>query len=155
MSFPSWLGFVFVLHFVLVMHSYHVIMCIAFAYVFVLCIRAFPPLSVSQSDTHTSPGVPFCLFSCAGVKLSRNGQRFAKRSWYTTGRPPVKFRAIWRPFDTSTVNQGKPYRPRVCCSPTPLRVSPQTHPNPLHPLGHSITIVWAKTALHLDTPTSS
>ena len=48
---------------------------------------------------------PFCLFSCAGVKLSRNGLRFAKRPWYSTGRPPVKFRAIWRSFGTPTVNR--------------------------------------------------
>ena len=42
------------------------------------------------------PASPFCLFSCAGVKHSRSGPRFAKRPWYNTGRPPVKFRAIWR-----------------------------------------------------------
>ena len=48
---------------------------------------------------------PFCLFSCAGVKLSRNGPRFAMRPWYTTGRPPVKLCAIWSPFDTPTVNR--------------------------------------------------
>ena len=86
--------------------SYHVIMCIAFAYVFISCIRAFSLLSVLQFDTPTSSGAPFCLFSCAGVELSRNGSRFAKRPWYTTGRPPVKFRAIWSPFDTPTVNRG-------------------------------------------------
>ena len=85
--------------------SYHVIMCIAFAYVFVSCIRAFSPLSVLQSDTPMPPGTPFCLFSCAGVKLSQNGPRFAKRPWFTTGRPPVKFRSIWRPFDAPTVNR--------------------------------------------------
>ena len=86
--------------------SYHVIMCIAFAYVFVSCIRAFSPLSVLHSGTPTSSDAPFCLFSCAGVKPSRNGPWFAKRPWYTTGRPPVKFRAIWSPFDTPTVNRG-------------------------------------------------
>ena len=86
--------------------SYHVIMCIAFSYVFVSCIRAFSPLSVLQSGTPTSSGAPFCFFPCAGVKLSRNGLRFAKRPWYTTGRLPVKFRAIWGPLDTPTVNQG-------------------------------------------------
>ena len=49
---------------------------------------------------------PFCLFSFAGVKHSRNGPRFAKQTWYTTSRPPVKFRAIWSSFDTPTVNRG-------------------------------------------------
>ena len=52
------------------------------------------------------PASSFCLFSCAGVKRSRIGLRFAKRPWFTTGRPPVKFRAIWTSFDTPTVNRG-------------------------------------------------
>ena len=133
--------------------SYHVIMCIVFAYVFVSCIRAFSPLSVLQSGTPMSPGTPFCLFSCAGIKRSRNGPRFAKRPWYTTGRPPVKFRAIWSPFDTPTVNRGT-VKPSLCCSPTPLHNSPITHPKPLHALGRSITIVWAKIAPHLESPSS-
>ena len=103
---PSWL--VLSLFCILFMSciSYHVIMCITFAYVFVSCIRAFSPLSVLQSDTPMSSGAPFCLFSCGGVKRSRNGPRFTKRPWYTTSRPPVKFRAIWSPFDTPMVNQG-------------------------------------------------
>ena len=91
---------------VIICISYHVILCITFAYVFVSCIRAFSPLSVLQSDTPMSSDAPFCLFSCVGVKLSRNGPRLAKRPWYTTGRPPVNFRAIWSPFDTPTVNRG-------------------------------------------------
>ena len=86
--------------------SYHVIMCIAFAYMFVSCIRSFSPLSVLHSGTPMSSGVPFYLFSCVGVKHSRNGPRFAKRPWYPTGRPPIKFCAIWSPFDTPTVNRG-------------------------------------------------
>ena len=81
-------------------------MCIAFAYVFVSCIRAFSPLSVLQSGTPMFPDAPFCLFSCAGVKRSPIGLRFSKQPSYTTGRPPVKFRAIWSPFDTPTVNRG-------------------------------------------------
>ena len=77
-----------------------------FAYVFVSCIRAFSPLSVLQSGAPMSFGVPFYLFSCASVKCSRNGPRFAKRPWYTTGRSPVKFHAIWSPLDTPMVNRG-------------------------------------------------
>ena len=85
--------------------SYHVIMCIAFAYVFVSCIQAFSLLSVLHSGAPISSGAPFYLFSCAGVIHSRNGTRHAKWPWYTTGRPPVKFRAIWRSFDAPTVNR--------------------------------------------------
>ena len=133
--------------------SYHVIMCIAFAYVFVSCIRAFSPLSILHSGTPMSSGVPFCLFSCAGVKLSRNGPRFAKRPCYTTARPPVKFRSIWSPFDTPTVNRGTVKASCVLQPNTPPKWT-KTHTNPLHPLGRSITIAWPKTALHLDSPSS-
>ena len=85
--------------------AYHVIMCISFAYMFVSCIRAFSPLSVLQSGAPMSPGVPFYLFSCAGVKHFRIGPRLVMRPWFTTGRPPVKFRAIWTSFGTPTVNR--------------------------------------------------
>ena len=85
--------------------SYHVIMCIAFAYVFVSCIRTFSPLSVLHSDTPMSSGTLFCLFSCAGVERSRNGPSLAKWPWYSTGRPPVKFRVIWSSFGNPTVNR--------------------------------------------------
>ena len=86
--------------------SYHVIMCISFAYMFVSCIRAFSPLSVLQSGARMSPGAPFYLFSCAGVKRYWIGPRLLMQPWFTTSRPPVKFRAIWSPFDTPMVNQG-------------------------------------------------
>ena len=132
--------------------SYHVIMCITFAYVFVLCIRAFSPLSVLQSGAPMSSGVPFCLFSCVAVKHSRNGPRFSKRPWYTTSRPPVKFRAIWSPFDTPTVNRGTVKASCVLQPNTPSKW--RNNPSkPPHPLGHSIT-AWPKTALHLDSPNS-
>ena len=63
------------------------------------------------------------------------------------------FRAIWRSFDTPTVNRvtAKVY---FVCGPTPLQSGPITHPNPLHALGRSITIVWAKTSPHLESPSS-
>ena len=86
--------------------SYHVIMCIAFAYVFNSCIRAFSPLSVLHSGAPISSGGPFYLFSCVGVKRFQIGPRLVVRPWFTTGRPPVKFRAIWSSFDTPMVNQG-------------------------------------------------
>src|SRR4051812_24833986 len=85
------------------------------------------------------PAPPFCLFSCAGVKRSRNGPRFAKRSCYTTGRPPVKFRAIWCPFDTPTVNRVAAKTSFVLQPNTPPKW-PITHQNPFYRLGRSITI---------------
>ena len=86
--------------------SYHVIMCIAFAYVSVSCVRAFSPLSVLHSGAPISSGGPFYLFFCVGVKHFRIGPRLVMQPWFTTGRPPVKFRAIWTSFDTPTVNRG-------------------------------------------------
>ncbi len=83
------------------------------------------------------PRCPFCIpalrsppvaissfLSCVGIKHFRIGLRLAKRPWFTTGRPPVKFRTIWTSFDAPTINEG-PRRPRVCCSPTPLQVGPK------------------------------
>ena len=133
--------------------SYHVIMCIAFAYVFVSCIRAFSPLSVLQSGAPMSPSVPFYLFSCAGVKRFRIGPRLVMRPWFTTGRPPVKFRAIWTSFDTPTVNQGTDKALYVLQPNIPPKW-PKTHQNPSHHLGRSITITWPQTAPHLELPSS-
>ena len=65
----------------------------------------FPRCPFCNPTLLRPPAPPFVSFH-AGVKLSRNGPRFAKRPWYTTGRPPVKFRAIWSPFDTPPVNRG-------------------------------------------------
>ena len=133
--------------------SYHVIMCIAFAYMFVSCIRAFSLLSVLHSGTPMSSSVPFYLFSCAGVKRSRIGPRLAKQPWYTTGRPPVKFRAIWTSFDTPTVNRGT-VKASCVLQPNISPKWPKTHLNPLHHLGRSITIAWPKTMLNLESPSS-
>ena len=99
------------------------------------------------------PTSPSSLFSCAGVKRSWNGPSLAKRPCYSTGRPPLKFRAIWRSFGTPTVNRVT-VKPLSLCSPTPLPNWPKTHLTPLHALGRSITIVWAKTAPHLYSPSS-
>ena len=72
-----------------------------------------------------SPPVVFSSFlSCVGIKHFWIGPRLAKRPWFTTGTPPVKFRAIWTSFDTPTVNRGTE-RPCVCCSPTPLQFGPK------------------------------
>ena len=154
MIFPHFRVFVFMLLLSLSCISYHVIMCIAFAYVFVLCIRAFSPLSVLHSGAPMSSGVPFYLFSCASIKRSRIGPRLVMRPWFTTGRPPVKFRAIWTSSDTLTVNLGTEKASCVLHPNTPPKW-PKTHLNLLHHLGRSITIAWPKTVLNLEPPSSS
>ena len=133
--------------------SYHVIMCIAFAYVFVSCIRAFSPLSVLHSGAPMSSGGPFYLFSCVGIKHFWVGPRLVKRPWYTTDRPPVKFRAIWTSFDTPTVNRGT-VKALCMLQPNTSPKWPKTHLNLFHHLGRSITTAWPKTAPHLDSPSS-
>ena len=133
--------------------SYHVITCIAFAYMFISCIRAFSPLSVLHSGAPMSSGVPFYLFSCVGVKHFRIGPRLVMWPWFTTGRPPVKFRVIWTSFDTPTVNRGTEKASCVLQPNTP-QIWPKTHQTLLHVLERSITIVWAKTAPHLASPSS-
>ena len=133
--------------------AYHVIMCISFAYMFVSCIRAFSPLSVLQSGAPMSSGIPFYLFSCAGVKRFRIGPRLVMRPWFTTSRPPIKFRAIWTSFDTPTVNRGTEKDSCVLQPNTPT-IWPKTHLSLLHHLDHSITIAWPKTAPHLDSLSS-
>ena len=112
------------------------------------------------------PRCPFCIpalrsppvvistfLSCVGIKHFRIGPRLAKRPWFTTGRPPVKFRAIWTSFDTPTVNRGTEKASCVLQPNTP----PKRPNNPSKPLPcppRRITIVWAKTRPHLDTPNS-
>ena len=154
MRFPSWLGF-----------------CLCFA--FCSC-HAFRIMSSCASHSHTCsshaseyfprcsfcdltllcpPAPPICLFSCAGVKRSWIRTRFAKRPWFTTGRPPVKFRAIWSSFRPPTVNRVTVKVLFVLQTNTPPKW-PKTHLNPLHPLGRSITIAWPKTAPHSESPSS-
>ena len=100
-----------------------------------------------------SHGVPFYLFSCAGVKRFRIGLRLVMRPWFTTDRLPVKFRAIWTSLDTPTVNRGTE-KASCVLQPNTSPIWPKTHLTLLHRLIRSITIAWPKTAPHLDSPSS-
>ena len=134
--------------------SYHVIMCIAFAFMFISCIRAFSPLSVLQSGTPTCTGAP-PLVSFREQVLNVLGMDQDLPSGL--GTPPVDRLSNFVPLGVRLILQrltGEPQRPRVCCSPTPLQNGPITLPNHLHVLRRRITIAWPKTTLHLDTPTS-
>ena len=71
-----------------------------------LASEHFPRCPFCNPALLSPPAHPSCFLSCAGVKLSRNGPRLVKWPWYTTRRPPVKFRSIWRSFGTPTVNRG-------------------------------------------------
>ena len=154
MFFPSWLGFCFCVAFCSC-HAYHIMSSCA-SHLHTCSSHAselFPRCPFCNPTLLCHPASPSCLFSCAGVKHSRNGPRFSKRPWYTTGRPPVKYHAIWSPFDTPTVNRGTVKASCVLQTNTPSKW-PKTQQTPLHALGHSITIVWAKIVPHLDSPSS-
>ena len=113
----------------------------------------FPRCPFRNPTLPHAPAHPSCLFSCAGVKRSRNGPSLAKWPWYSTRRPPVKFRVIWSSFGTPTVNHTT--------AKASFELQPNTPPkqpnNPSKSLPCSrrrITIVWAKTTLHLEPPSS-
>ena len=153
MIFPCCRVFVFVLLLSLSCISYHVIMCTAFAYMFAHASEHFPRCPFCIPALLCPPVVLSTFLSCVGVKHFRIGPRLAKRPWFTTGRPPVKFRIIWTSFDTPTVNRGTEKASCVLQPNTP-QIWPKTHQSLLHVLERSITIVWAKTAPHLDSPSS-
>ena len=152
--FPPLSGFVFRFVFCHVMHFHimsscalHLHTCSSHA------SEHFPRCPFCNPVLLSPPVHPSCFLSCACVKLSRNGPRLVKWPWYTTGRPPVKFRSIWRSFGTPTVNRAT--AKSICVlQQNPPQNQHKTHQTLFHALGRSITIVWAKTAPHLDSPSS-
>ena len=144
----------FVLHFT---HVMHLISC---HHVHLICIRVrlmhpsiLPVVRFAIRHSHMHRRTPLVSFRVRVLKRSRNGPRLAKWTWYTTVRPPVKFRVIWSSFDTPTVIRISAKASFVLQPNT----SPKQPNNPSKSLPCSprrITIVWAKTAPHLDTPSS-
>ena len=111
----------------------------------------FPRCPFCNPALLSPPVHPSSFLSCAGVKLSPNGPRLVKWPRYTTGRPPVKYRSIWRSFGTPMVNRAT--AKSICVfQQNPPQKQPKTHQTLFHALGRSITIVWAKTAPHLEPP---
>ena len=69
--------------------------------------------------------------------------------------PPEDHRSSFVPFGGRLVLQrltGHPQSPFECPAKPPSKTSPK--PTNFHALGRSITIVWAKTAPHLEPPSS-
>ena len=110
------------------------------------CLFCIPAL-------HSPPVVNSIFLSCVGIKHFWIGPRLAKRPWFTTGRPHVKFRTIWTSFDTPTVNRGTE-KASCVLQPNTLPIWPKTHQNPFHHLERSITITSPQTAPHLELPSS-
>ena len=141
------MSFSCVLHFIMSSCALHLHTCSSHA------SEHFPRCPFCIPALRSPPVVISTFLSCVGIKHFRIGPRLAKRPWFTTGRPPVKFRAIWRSFGTPTVNRASAMSIYVLQQ-NPLKNQPKTHQTLFHALGRSITIVWAKTAPHLDSPSS-
>ena len=133
---------------------YHVIMCISFAYVFVSCIRVFfPVVRFVIRHSHMHRRIPLVYFRVRVLNVL--GMDRALPSGL--GTPPVDHLSSFGSFGARLVLQrlsAYPQRPLLSCSPTPLQNSPITHLSHFHALRRRITIVWAKTTPHLDTPSS-
>ena len=127
-------------------------MCIAFAYVFVSCIRAFSLLSVLHSGALCPPVFPFTSFRVRVLNILGLDRDLPSG----LGLPPVDHLSSFVPFGLRLILQrltNRPKRPRVLQPNTPPKW-PKTHLNPLHHLGRSITIAWPKTVLNLEPPSS-
>ena len=107
MLFPPWSGFVFRFVFCHVMHFHIMSSWALHSHTCSSCASEHFPRCPFCNPALLSPPVhPFRFLSCAGVKLSRNGPRLVKWSYYTTRRLPVKFRSIRRSFGTPSVNRA-------------------------------------------------
>ena len=113
----------------------------------------FPHCPFGNLTLLCPPAPPFASFHVRVLNIFGLDRDLPKRPWYTTGRPPVKFRAIRTSFDTPTVNRGTVKALCVLQPNTPPKWT-KTHINPLHHLGCSITIAWPKTVLNLEPPSS-
>ena len=155
MRFPSWLGFVFVLHFVHVMHfiSCHHVHCI--------CIRVrlmhpsiFPVVRFAIRRSHLLRRTPLVFFRERVSNILGMDRGLSSG----LGIPPVDHRSSFVPFGGRLVLQrltGHPLSPSVCSSKKkPLKNQPKTPQTLFHAVGRSITIVWVKTAPHLERPSS-
>ena len=103
MIFPPWLGFVFCFAFYSC-HACHIMSSCASHLHTCSSMHPsiFPVVRFAIRHSHMHRRTPLVSFSCAGVEHSRNGPSLAKWPWYSTGRPPVKFRVIWSSFGTPT-----------------------------------------------------
>ena len=155
MIFPSWSGFVFRFAFCSC-HAFHIMSSCALHLHTCLSHASehFPRCPFCNPALLSPPVHPSCFLSCACVKLSWNGPTLVK---WPFNIPPGDHRSSFVPFGGRLVLQrltGHPQRPFVCCSKKPLKNQPKTHQTLFHAVGRSITIVWAKTAPHLEAPSS-
>ena len=150
---PSVVGFLsFVLHFI---HVMHLISC---HHVHLICIRVrlmhpsiFPVVRFAIRHSHMHRRTPLVSFRVRVLNILGMDRALPSGP----GIAPVDHLSSFGSFGARLVLQrlsAYPQRPLLSCSPTPLQNSPITHLSHFHALRRRITIVWAKTAPHLDTP---
>ena len=144
----------FVLHFVHVMHfiSCHHVHC--------FCIRVrlahpsvFPVVRFAIRRSYLLRCTPLVFFRVRVSNFLGMDQRLSSGLLIyhpeTTGQVSFHLEVVWY----SKVNRAS--AKSICVlQQNPPKNQPKTHQTLFHALGRSITIVWAKTAPHLDTPTS-
>ena len=141
---------------VLCLRVMHFISC---HHVHCICIRVrlmhpsiFPVVRFAIRHSYALRRSPFV--SCCEWVL--NFLRMARGFPSGLGIAPVDRLSSFVPFGGCLILQRLTTQPKTSSFVQPKTPPkwPKTHPNPLHDLGRSITIVWAKTALHLESPNS-
>ena len=142
------------------LHFVHVMHFISCHHVHLICTRVrlmhpsvFPVVHFATRHSHMHRRTPLVSFHVRVLNVL--GMDRALPSG--TGIPPLDCLSSFGSFGARLVLQrltALPQRPLLSCSPTPLQNIPITHLSHFHALRRRITIVWAKTTPHLDTPSS-
>ena len=135
----------------------HIISC---HHVHLICIRVrlmhssiFPVVRFAIRHSHMHRRTPLVSFRVRVLNVLGMDRALPSGP----GIAPVDHLSSFGSFGARLVLQrltALSQRPLLSCIPTPLQNIPITHLSHLHALRRRITIVWAKTALHLESPSS-
>ena len=143
--------FACVLHFAMSSSAFHPHV---FQNLHLLWFPRFSPLSVPSPTTlaraHGTSQFLFCESLKNVLGMGRDLPSGLGISQVDLPSNLVPFGGCLMPQRLTTLTVG----PLSLCSPTPLHNIPLAHQTPLHALRCWITIVWAKSTTHLDSPSS-
>ena len=154
MRFPSWLGFCLCFAFCSC-HAFHIMSSCA-SHLYTCSSHAsehFPIVRFAIRHSHMHRCTPLVYFRVRVLNVLEMDRALPSGP----GIAPVDNLSSFGSFGARLVLQrltALPQRPLLSCSSTPLQNSPITHLSHFHALRRRITIVWAKTAPHLNTPSS-
>ena len=154
MIFPPWSGFLFRFAFCNVMHfiSCHHVHCI-YIRVRLMHPSIFPVVRFAIRHSHMHRRTPLVSFHVRVLNVLEMDRALPS----VPGIAPVDHLSSFGSFGARLILQrlsAYPQRPLLSCRPTPLQNSPITHLSHFHALRRRITIVWAKTTPHLESPSS-